>query len=330
MSVAGSSCGDQIPISVWYSRYSSCRSGAGILAEVTALAAIQPRPAREMAFPQLGNLAEHCDARTHVFAALRVVRRRREHRVRPQSGALRIRLVQRRRRHAVPAGIVADLVQTDQPVVAIHRRVLDAFRGDRRSDLLELHRELQHRAPHGIRTAFAALAEQHVAQEVEHAQLGAGAALARDVHGPVHDAPVLVADAAMRDIRAIDREARNHFANGLANRRAREIGRAPVQLRDAIQLRREHFDLGSERRAHHQPLAVVRDLLERRVGLGELSIAARHPHFVLVADQPAGRQGRRTRSRSCRCTGHVSGRRSCGARIFSTTTYSGFHCRRSR
>ena len=65
-----------------------------------------------------------------------------------------------------------------------------------------------------------------------------------------------------------------------------------VLLRYAIQLRGQHFDLGGERGAHHQAPALVCDLLECRVGLGELTIAPRHPRFVLVAHEPAGRQRR--------------------------------------
>src|SRR5258708_33732186 len=57
-------------------------------------------------------------------------------------GAMRARAVELRRRKAELLGVAADVVQREQAVVAIERRVLDALGHHWRGELLEPAREL--------------------------------------------------------------------------------------------------------------------------------------------------------------------------------------------
>ena len=90
-----------------------------------------------------GDLREHVDARAHVLAELRVVRGRRQHLERPVAPPRRVRVVELRDRAAEPRRIAADLVEREQQVVAVERRVLEALGLHRARVLLQLHREAQ-------------------------------------------------------------------------------------------------------------------------------------------------------------------------------------------
>src|SRR5690606_37029281 len=58
-------------------------AGRWSLAAAPAPAAIQACPARQVALPQIGKLAQHRDAGPNVLAALGIVAAGRQHRVRP-------------------------------------------------------------------------------------------------------------------------------------------------------------------------------------------------------------------------------------------------------
>ena len=66
-----------------------------------------------------------------------------QQRGRPARRAIAAGAVERPYRHAELIGIGADVGQRDQPVKAIERRVLDALGGNRGSELLKAHGEVQ-------------------------------------------------------------------------------------------------------------------------------------------------------------------------------------------
>ncbi|SAL86101.1 hypothetical protein AWB68_07910 [Caballeronia choica] len=98
---------------------------------------VQRRPVVQRRRPFVGNLRERRDARAHVFAALVVVRRGREHRVRERLRALQIALVKRFDRQREFPRIGADFIARQQSSVSITRRILDGLRRHRRGQLRE-------------------------------------------------------------------------------------------------------------------------------------------------------------------------------------------------
>src|SRR4051812_14762828 len=117
--------------------------GRRLAVDNRALAAIDAHPARHVAAPLVGYLREHVDAGTYVFAELRVVRRGREHLVRPLALPELIQLVKLARRDSEPRRIASDLIQRQQQIEPVERRVLQALRLQRTGVLLEFHRKAQ-------------------------------------------------------------------------------------------------------------------------------------------------------------------------------------------
>ena len=92
--------------------------------------------------PQFRNLGQNVDARAHVLAAFRVVRRCGIQSVRPpllQKHVAIVKLLQPVEIFA--AGIAADIVHRYEPVVVVERRVLHAFGHDASGELLPAHDE---------------------------------------------------------------------------------------------------------------------------------------------------------------------------------------------
>ena len=154
-------------------------------------AAVQTAPAPHGQAPRRRHFADHVDARAHVLGALGVVRRGGQHRVRPVLRAVAAGGVEGRHGGAESVRIAADVVQRDQPMVPIQRGVLDALGGHRRGELLQPSRERAVVVGQRRRRAGQRLAEQHAADEVEHAAVGATAAPARAAHRPFDEAAVL-------------------------------------------------------------------------------------------------------------------------------------------
>ena len=105
--------------------------------------------------------------RAHVLAALGVVRRRGERPCGQLLARSASQRVQRVRRRGRTGRVAADLVQRDQPVVDVERRVLDALRRHRAGHLLELADEPQVLAALFLRNVVRA-ASAAAADEVEH------------------------------------------------------------------------------------------------------------------------------------------------------------------
>jgi hypothetical protein len=89
--------------------------------------------------PLVRDPGQRREPRAHVRGSFRVVREGREQRARPSRG---LALVERLHRESEAAWIAADLVQRQQPGVAVEGRVLDALGHHRASRLLETRDEL--------------------------------------------------------------------------------------------------------------------------------------------------------------------------------------------
>ena len=96
-----------------------------------------PAPVETCSRHSSGSQESAVEARAYVAAALGVVRLRRQQLEREASRALEVRGVEVVDREREAAGVAADLVQAEQAVVAVERRVLDALRHHGRRRLLE-------------------------------------------------------------------------------------------------------------------------------------------------------------------------------------------------
>ena len=92
--------------------------------------------------PLLGHRAERADPRAHVARALRVVGLGHEQPAREALGPRRVGGVEGVDREPEARRVAADLVEREQPQVAIEGGVLDPLRGDRRRGLLKARDEL--------------------------------------------------------------------------------------------------------------------------------------------------------------------------------------------
>ena len=101
--------------------------GRGRALDVAASRSQDAGPGLDLPAPFLRHFGENGEPRPIVFAALGVVRRGRQHGVRPVLGARGVRLVKEGRGEAKPLRRAADFVERDEPIVAIESGVLDPF-----------------------------------------------------------------------------------------------------------------------------------------------------------------------------------------------------------
>src|SRR5690606_19144440 len=102
---------------------------------------VEPPPPANMLRPPRRIFGEYVDAGAHVLAALVVVRRSREHRKRVVPQPLLVHVMERCRRDAEALRLAADIVQRDEAMVTVKRRILERLGHHRTGELLELHRD---------------------------------------------------------------------------------------------------------------------------------------------------------------------------------------------
>ena len=134
--------------------------------------------------------------------------------------------------------VAADLVERDEAVVDVERRVLDALRHHRAGDLLELHHEGEQLRAVLRAETFDIAQEQRIAEEIEELARRARVAPLRLRDRLLDVLRVVVRDrlGAVRRVGAVDRQAGDHLAEGEGEAVEREIAVAAVALRDALQL----------------------------------------------------------------------------------------------
>ena len=121
------------------------RIGRRILAgDLFAHAFVQLAPAAQRESPRDRHFRQHVDAVAYVFGALVVMRRGRQHGVRPALGPIGAGAVEIFERHAEDGRLAAHFVECAQRKVAVEGRVLDPLGRDRRAELLEPGRESPH------------------------------------------------------------------------------------------------------------------------------------------------------------------------------------------
>ena len=215
-------------------------------------------PGAHRAPPFLRQLRERGDPRPGVLAALGVVRGRRQHRVRPVAAVVLVRAVEIPRADAEALRLAAHLVERDQPVVNVERRVLQPLGHDRSRTLLELHHEplvLGHeRRLHVRREAE----EQDVAQEVVDGRVRPRVETLGQRRRAVDDRDVLGARRLPGDeVGPVDRKARDDLAHGGRQRVQGKIPEAAVPFAQTVEHEPEHVDVVGQRQPHRQPLLLV-------------------------------------------------------------------------
>ena len=171
--------------------------GGLLLLDPDAVSRVRGRPSLDGLKPAVGNLREHVDSRPNVLAPLGVVSGERGQTrggiVWPgrwfQRGATR--------GHAESVWLSADLVERDQPVIDVERRILQALGRDRSGHLLELAGEVG-RGRRIVGQVGGGLdpLEQDVAQEPEDGPAGERDPAHRQSNGTIDEGPVLLSHAA--------------------------------------------------------------------------------------------------------------------------------------
>ena len=283
--------------------------------------AIHPAPAAHRQAPRGRHLGDHGNARTDVLRPLVVVRRRRQHRVRPRRGPIGIDSMERPARHAECVRVAADVVAGDEPRVRIEAGVLDALCRDRRRVLLEAHRKAEIALGDRPRRVGRRRRQQQRADEVEDRRIGEAACAPRARHGPVDVATILRRDAFGGNVGPVDREPRHGLGKGFAQRVEREIARTPVGAGDLQRVAREPVEACRERAPHDAALALVGREFRSRAPLRRRIHARRGRR----AGAPSGRRARhgchwRTDNRYRHAPATARAACSCDALIFSMAT----------
>ena len=134
---------------------------------------VEQLPPRHGAGPFAGNFRQRHDPRAGILAALGVVGRGRRHAMRPLFGAGPHHPVKGLHGERLCRRIAADLVEREQAVVAVERRVLQRLCHHRSGELLHFQRKPAHaRRAVGGASGIDQIQRQGVAQEVEDAVIG--------------------------------------------------------------------------------------------------------------------------------------------------------------
>ena len=235
--------------------------GRRLLFQRAPLAAVDAAPAPHRQPPHRRQFGDDVEPRADVLRALGVVGRRGEHRVRPALRAVATGAVERVDRDAEYVGFAADFVQRDQPLVTVIGGVLDALGRHRRRVLLQSLRERAVAAQQLGRRARRQIAEQHAADEVEHARVGGTTTSPRAADRPVDVTAVLRARL-LDHVGAVDGEAGDDFGQCQAQRVQREITRPAIGARQPQQRVGQHGELAGQARGHDDAPAAVGELLE--------------------------------------------------------------------
>ena len=252
-----------------------------------AVAFVQGAPLRPPLGPLGRQFRQDVDAGPDVFAALGVVGGRRRQGVRKSLLATLHLFMKCGRGDAEAIGIAADLVERDEPVRDVAGGVLGSLRHDRGRDLLELADEAALFLDVLRPGRGGGSAEQGVADEVEDRHAHAGIADRGPAHGPQHLPAVGLGDVGPGDVRAVDREARDHLAERPAQAAAGEVAGAAVVLGDAVELVRQHLHFAGQGDLEDEQLLLVDEFAEGRTLADRIAVEAGEGPFLRAVDEQA-------------------------------------------
>ena len=202
--------------------------------DLAAVPAIQPRPAVHGRAPALRHFREDIDPRPQVFAPLGVVGGGGHERAGPLGQALAVLVMELADGAGAAVGVAAHLVQRGQRKVAVKSGVFNPLGHQGAGDLLEAADEQLPFAAARLVQLRRLLQEQHVADEVEHGGVAGRVPPLGLRHRTLDHLPVAVGNAALVDVRPIDRKAGQNLAQRDPQTVEREVARAAVPLRNAI------------------------------------------------------------------------------------------------
>ena len=270
---------------------------------------IEFRPAIQTRFPFPGNFGEHIDSRAHILAPFRIVRGAGIHPVRPAFTARTQKTPEiplgSRRRHL---RISAHLIQRQQRVVHVQRRILHAFCHDRTGELLPVHHKRQPRLTLPSQHVRWIRQQQHLAQKIKTRDVEVWFALPRFRQRPLDKFPRFRRHIQAANIRAVRRHARGNLNQRFEQTGTRQFPRIPVLRRQFAELPPQRTHLHAQQRAHHQFFLLVQDIGKLGIFRGEVRV---YPLDILCvrrvdkntvgkiqifvsrrsADRPVGRQG---------------------------------------
>src|SRR3954471_4423421 len=159
-------------------------------------------------------------------------------------------------------GRTSNFIDGDEAVVHVTDGIFEALRHYRASELLEFKREVQF-APVDHLVETSTFEEQGIAQEIKDTFRHAGIQALGIADGGL-DVPLIACGvfAALVNVSAIYREARDGFPDAVAQSFESEIACAAVAGRDLSQKMREHVHLARQRVMHHELLALIYQRLD--------------------------------------------------------------------
>ena len=263
-----------------------------VILDLAASGTDQAAPALHLARPFLRHVCEHGEARTCVLSALGVVGGGCQHRARPMLRTLCIGLVEGAGGNAEPLGFAADLVEGDEPVVAIEGGILQTFGHHRTAVLLQLHRETKHAGAVEAALRFRGQAAgQQVMQEVEYRGVDDRVMPARLGESPGEGAPVCAVLVGVElDIGAIDRKAGDDLLDRPLQHGLGEILRHRILPCDAPCIAAKRIQFAGHLVFHDAYLAVIDDGRELGVEAGEFLVSGGEALLAGRVDQHAEHQ----------------------------------------
>ena len=148
-------------------------------------------------------------------------------------------------------------------MVDVKGRVLDSLGHDRSGDLLELAGESLLLGPIILADKVGRITQNHVADETKDAAAQERVAYPCHPHGRLDIAPIGRARSGRVDVRAINGEAGDHFAQRVSERIESKVARAPRLLSQSVELMRQHVQLARQRHLHDQQLLAIDKFGER-------------------------------------------------------------------
>src|SRR5271166_3806690 len=210
----------------------------------------------------------------------------RQHRIRPVGQTFLICTMKFLDACAEAAWISSHLIQRDETVVPVERRVLQALCHYSRCHLLKLHRKAQYSLLVPSRIAAGYVDQKHPPDKIEYAQVGGVTSLLANGHGLYHIAPILFGYLAAVYVGAVDRETGNNLGECTSQAVESEITSVAIRERDSAEQVSQHRQFAGQANFQDQLFAVIDEVAELRSETGKRAVHTLHrPSSGLVDEQ---------------------------------------------
>ncbi len=152
--------------------------------------------------------------------------------------------------------------------MTVEAGVLETLRHDGRGVLLKLRDEANHVPSDRIGSRSAQeITGEDLLDPMKQARFGIGASFAPPLYGSLDLSPVVWMGVERTHVGAVHGEAGDDLLQRFLDAGQGEVPRAPVRLRDAVELVRQDLKLASQQEAHRVLLAGVEDVVERSASI---------------------------------------------------------------